>query len=162
MTIPRGAVAPDRAAALQRARRIARLLDSAFSIPGTDIRVGLDPIIGLFPGFGDVAGGAMSAYILLVAGRLGAPTSVLFRMVLNIVVDTLVGSIPVLGDLFDVGWKSNMRNVALLEQFADRPQAARRSSQAIAVALAAGALVVVVGLGVALFYLGRALLHALR
>lgn len=153
---------PDRALALQRAKRIARLLDSAFSIPGTGIRVGLDPIIGLFPGFGDVAGGAMSAYIILVAGRLGAPTSVLLRMVLNIVVDTLVGSIPVLGDLFDVGWKSNTRNVALLEQFVDRPNAARRSSQAIAIALAVGALVLVVALGVGLFYLGRFLIHAMR
>ena len=153
---------PDRIAALQRAKRIARLLDSAVSIPGTSIRFGLDPIIGLFPGFGDVAGGVMSAYIILIAGQLGAPTSVLLRMALNIVADTVVGAVPVLGDLFDVGWKANMRNVALLEGFVDRPQAARRSSQAVAIAVAVVALLVVVGLGLGLFFLGRLLMHTLR
>jgi hypothetical protein len=150
---------PDRLAALQRAKRIARLLDSAVSIPGTSIRFGLDPIIGLFPGVGDVAGGAMSAWIILIAGQLGAPMSVLLRMVLNIVVDTAIGAVPVLGDLFDFGWKANMRNVALLEVFVDRPHAARRSSQAVAIAVAVVALLIVAGLGVGLFYLGRLLIQ---
>jgi hypothetical protein len=162
MTVPRGAIAPDRVAALQRAKKIARLLDSAIGIPGTSIRIGLDPIIGLFPGIGDAAGGVASAYIILIAGRLGAPTSVLLRMALNVAIDTIIGGVPLLGDLFDAGWKANLRNVELLERFVDRPRSARRSSQAIAIAVAVGAVVVVVGLGIGLFYLGRVLLATLR
>src|SRR5262245_33880751 len=100
-----------------RARGIARLLDDLIRIPGTTIGIGLDPIIGLIPGLGDVIGGAMSGYILLVAAREGVPTSVLVRMFGNIALDSLVGVVPVLGDLFDVGMKSNRRNVDLLERY---------------------------------------------
>jgi len=162
MTVPRGAIAPDRAAALQRARKIARMLDSAVAIPGTDFRIGLDPILGLLPGVGDIAGGALSAYIVLIAGRAGVPASVLLRMVVNVAVDTLIGGVPLLGDLFDAGWKSNMRNVSLLEQFIDRPRATRRSSAVLAIVMAVVALLLVVGIGAGIFVLGRALLASIR
>lgn len=98
-----------------RARGVARLLDDLIRIPGTNIGIGLDPIIGLIPGIGDVVGGAMSGYILLVAAQEGAPTSVLVRMLGNIAIDSLVGIVPVLGDLFDVAFKANARNAALLD-----------------------------------------------
>ena len=134
---------------LNGARAVARLLDSSGRIPGTNIRFGLDPIIGLIPGVGDVAGAILSGYIVLVGIRLGASRSIVIRMLANIAVDTLVGSIPLVGDAFDVGWKSNNRNVALLERFLERPAATTASSRALILlvvltlaALAAGAVVV--------------------
>src|SRR3712207_1727650 len=110
-------------------RRIARLFDEAVRVPGTNVRFGLDAILGLIPGAGDVAGGLLSTVIILQAAKLGAPRSVLMRMVMNVAVDSLVGAVPILGDLFDVGWKSNTRNARLLEQFAARPVATRRASR---------------------------------
>jgi len=98
-------------------RNVARLLDELFRIPGTNIRFGLDSLIGLLPGGGDLAGGAISAWIIITAARQGAPASMLARMGLNVLVDTILGAVPVLGDVFDVAWKANRRNVALLESF---------------------------------------------
>jgi hypothetical protein len=96
---------------------MSRLLDSAFLIPGTRYRFGFDALVGLVPGLGDAVGAVFSGYIILQASRLGAPRSVVTRMIANVAVDTLVGAIPLLGDLFDVAWKSNLRNVALLESY---------------------------------------------
>src|SRR5919199_6477727 len=125
-------------------RQLARLLDAAVRVPGTDVRLGLDAVLGLIPGAGDLAGGILSGFIILQGARLGAPRSVLARMVMNVVIDTVVGSVPVLGDLFDVGWKSNMRNADLLERYAERPEATRTTSRlAVAGALAAVALLIV-------------------
>jgi hypothetical protein len=107
---------PTRDPALDRVRAIARVLDTAIGIPGTKMRFGLDPILGLIPGLGDVAGAALSGYIVLTGIRLGAPRSVVVRMIGNVALDTLLGSVPVLGDLFDASWKSNQKNVALLER----------------------------------------------
>lgn len=101
--------------ALQRVRTVGQLLDNAIAIPGTNYRVGLDPLLGLLPGGGDMVGIVVSAYIVLEAARFGVPKSTLIRMVLNILLDSSVGAIPVVGDLFDFAWKSNSRNVALLE-----------------------------------------------
>ncbi|MBD2327622.1 DUF4112 domain-containing protein [Alkalinema sp. FACHB-956] len=101
--------------ALQRVRAVGQLLDNAIAIPGTNYRVGLDPLLGLLPGGGDMVGIVVSAYIVLEAARFGVPKSTLIRMVLNILLDSSVGAIPVVGDLFDFAWKSNSRNVALLE-----------------------------------------------
>ena len=100
-------------------RGLTHLLDEAITIPGTGIKVGLDALIGLVPGLGDLAGGVMGGYAILVASRLGAPPSVLGHMLLNIGIDSLVGVLPVLGDLFDIGWKSNTRNLRLLEQYVE-------------------------------------------
>ncbi len=99
-------------------RRWAGLLDNAFRVPGTQIRFGLDPILGLFPGIGDLATPVLSVLILVHGARVRVPKIVLARMVLNALIDFVVGAVPVLGDLFDFGWKSNAWNLALLERHA--------------------------------------------
>ena len=113
---------------LAHARTIARLLDSAVGVPGTSIRFGLDPVIGLIPGLGDLAGMALSTYLVIVGRKLGASRGVLMRMLANIALDSVGGMVPVVGDLFDVAWKSNLRNVTLLERAIAEPSAARRAS----------------------------------
>ena len=152
-TTPRGARPPDGAPADARgpapvpgqARALARLLDTAVRIPGTDIRFGLDPVLGLVPGVGDLVAGGLSAYILLLAARAGASAPVLLRMLGNLGVDALVGTVPLLGDLFDVGFKANARNVALLERHLERPRETRRASGLFVAALLAAAALLVVG-----------------
>jgi hypothetical protein len=100
---------------LIRLRRLAVRMDSAFRLPILDMRVGWDAILGLVPGVGDALALLPSAYIIREAHRLGAPKSLLARMGLNTGIDLAIGAIPVVGDLFDIGWKSKLRNVALLE-----------------------------------------------
>jgi hypothetical protein len=106
---------------LERLHSLSRLLDSAIRLPG-GYRVGLDGLIGLIPGFGDIAGGVASSYIIIEAARLGASTSTLLRMVFNVMIDSVVGLIPILGDLFDFAWKANLRNMALLEKQMAKPR----------------------------------------
>src|SRR5688572_19797325 len=125
---------------LARLRRLARWLDAGVRIPGTNIRFGLDPIIGLIPGVGDSSGAAVGGWILLEASRLGVPRTTLLRIAWNIAVDAVIGAVPFLGDLFDVAWKSNLRNVALLERHALAPGTARRSDTAFVAILLAGVL----------------------
>jgi hypothetical protein len=137
---------PDQAA---RVRALARLLDSAFRIPGTGVTVGLDSIVGLIPGVGDLAGGLMSGYIVLASARMGVPPSVVARMILNLVIDTLVGSVPILGDLFDVGYRANIRNAALLDNHLADPKRVRRSS-IVAIGAALGGVVLLLALAIAL------------
>jgi hypothetical protein len=108
---------PRHEARLRRIRLLSRLLDEQFRIPGTTYRVGLDGLLGLIPGVGDAAGALLSAYILSEAIRLGAPRTVLLRMVANIGIDTVVGAIPVVGDIFDMAWKANKKNAALLHAY---------------------------------------------
>lgn len=95
--------------------RIAHVMDSALRIPGTKLRVGLDSIIGLVPGVGDAAALLPALYIIATGYRMGAPKHVLGRMAVNTGIDTVVGAVPLLGDLFDAGFKSNRRNVAILK-----------------------------------------------
>jgi Domain of unknown function (DUF4112) len=116
-------------ARVERLRRLAVLLDDSIPIPGTRFRIGVESIVGLIPGAGDLAGGAFSLYILLQAARMGVPRPLLVRMGTNLVIDVVVGAVPVLGDLFDAGFKANMRNLALLERHASRPVASTRSSR---------------------------------
>jgi len=139
-------------------RAVATVLDDAIRLPGTNIRFGIDPLIGLIPGLGDLLGGAASAYIILEAARAGAPASVLARMALNVGIDTLVGSVPVLGDLFDFAWKSNTRNVRLLTRHVDAPVETRRASFALVALLIAGIAVVAVGVSFLTIYLLKRLL----
>jgi hypothetical protein len=129
-----------------RLRRIAWLLDDLVRVPGTSRRVGLDPVLGLVPGGGDIAGGALSAYIVFAAARLGAPPSVILRMGWNIVVDTVLGAVPLLGDLFDAWWKANRRNVALLESYMEQPGSARRSSRLVLAGVLVGIAATVIGM----------------
>ena len=93
------------------------LLDDIFRIPLTGIRFGLDPVIGMIPGVGDWITGAVSFLILVAGWKRGLPRVALTRMVVNIGIDSLVGTIPVLGDAFDVGWKSNRKNFTLLQDY---------------------------------------------
>lgn len=129
---------------MARLRHLATLLDGAIGIPGTKFRFGLDPLLGLIPGVGDLVGGVLSLFIVLSAARLGVSGSVIGRMMLNIVMDTAVGTVPVLGDIFDAGWKSNLRNVDLIEQHFDAPQRLqRRSTGLMLLVILAGGLALV-------------------
>lgn len=100
---------------LNRIRRLSRLMDTAFRIPGIGVRIGLDPIIGLVPGLGDLIATAVSAYILFLAARFRLPGNVFGWMVFNVGLEFVVGAIPLVGDIFDAFFKSNVRNLALLE-----------------------------------------------
>jgi hypothetical protein len=107
---------------IETLRRLALLFDSAFRVPGTRFRFGLDPLLGLIPGLGELASPALSLLILWQGARLRVPKVVLVRMVLNALIDAGVGTIPVIGDIFDFAWKSNDMNLGLLERHA-RPGA---------------------------------------
>ena len=100
---------------LLRLKRLSHNLDEAFTIPGTERKIGIDPIIGLIPGVGDLIGGALSIYIMHAGIRMGMPRSVIIRMFGNIALEFIIGCIPIIGDLFDAMWKSNQRNVKLIE-----------------------------------------------
>lgn len=130
---------------LDGVRVLSKIFDELIHVPGTRLRFGLDSIIGLFPGGGDVIGGVVSAYALMVASKLGAPPAVIGRMVMNIAIDTIVGSVPLLGDVFDVAWKANRKNLALLEHYEANPQHARRSSTAVLAAALLALLLMIVG-----------------
>ncbi|HEY3496813.1 MAG TPA: DUF4112 domain-containing protein [Polyangiaceae bacterium] len=100
-------------------RELVRWMDSAFRVPGTDVRVGLDPILGLLlPGAGDLLGSLPSLVLLSIAIRQGVPPVIILRMLLNVGLDSLVGAVPLLGDVFDVAYRSNEKNLALLEEHA--------------------------------------------
>ncbi len=112
--MPRSRPGTDAARRLQRIDRLAWVLDR--SIPIGRWRIGLDPILGLLPGLGDWIGAMLSLYVLYEGARLGVRGGVLARMTLNILVETIVGAVPVLGDLFDFAWKANSRNMALVRR----------------------------------------------
>lgn len=112
----------DRLRDRQRLERLAWLLDSSIYIPGLRVRIGLDGLIGLFPGFGDTVGALASSWIISEAARLGVPRAVLLKMAFNVAVDAVFGAVPLVGDLFDFAWKANLRNVALLADYLERPR----------------------------------------
>jgi len=101
-------------AALGRVRTVAHLLDESVRVPGTNFRIGIDPIVGLLPIAGDLATGLCSLYIVAEAVRLGVPKRTVVRLLANIAVDVLFGSVPVVGDLFDAYWKANVKNAELV------------------------------------------------
>lgn len=112
---------------VQRLQALAWLMDSSIRLPG-GYRIGLDALMGLIPGVGDVCGALISAYIVNEARSLGVPRSVLVRMMGNILLETALGAIPVAGDVFDAAFKANVRNLRLLERYRLDPIASRRSS----------------------------------
>ena len=120
---------------LARYRALANSLDARFRILGTPIRFGWDAILGLIPGAGDAIGGLVGSYGLWVGTRLGAPWVVLARMLFNLAVDVIVGAVPLAGDLFDIGWRGNLRNLALLERWVERPHQTRSRSIGLFVGL---------------------------
>ena len=109
---------PRQAQGLDALRKVAQLLDSAFLVPGTSYRIGLDPILGLVPGLGDLVSPLFTIGILWQARELALPRVIQLRMIFNVAIDSLVGVVPVVGDLFDFAWKSNKMNMALLETYA--------------------------------------------
>lgn len=137
MTAPGSSAEPGKADGdrLARLRRLVWWLDEGIRVPGTRFRIGLDPILGLIPGLGDAAGALLGATILLESLRRRVPRSTLVRIGVNILIDTAVGAVPVLGDVFDAVWKSNRRNLELLERHATDPSNARREDRMIVVSL---------------------------
>lgn len=105
---------------LKRLDRLAKIMDAAFAIPGTNIRLGADAIAGLVPGVGDLVAKIASAYILYEAHRLGVPKHKLMRMGGNVLVDLVFGSVPVAGDIFDVFWRANLKNMRILRDHVER------------------------------------------
>lgn len=106
----------ERLVTLNRIRRLSRLMDTAIRIPGINFRIGLDPIIGLIPGAGDIISTAFSAYIIYLATQFQLPGAAVQRMIFNIALEAVLGSVPLIGDFFDAYYKSNVRNLALLEK----------------------------------------------
>lgn len=139
-------VAPSKLATLNRLRKFSRLLDSAIGIPGTKFRVGLDPILGLIPGAGDFLGTALSAYLVIEAARLGLPKETLLKMVSNIVLESAVGTVPVVGDLFDVAWKANTKNFELVEAHLNISQEAEKKNYWFIFLLLAGLFIFSIGI----------------
>ncbi len=113
---PRPITRPGQGDVVRHLDGLARLMDDIVRIPGVGVRVGLDPIIGLVPGVGDIATVVMSIVILIGAAYAGVSKITLFRMGLNVALDMTIGALPIVGDLFDVWWKSNQRNMALLRR----------------------------------------------
>lgn len=143
----------DRTRRVDLLRRWSRLMDSAYRVPGTAIRFGWDPIVGLIPGIGDAVTAAFAVAVLYHAYRLGVPRVVLARMLLNTMVDLAAGLVPFAGDVADIAWKSNTLNFALLERH-ERP-GAKPSSGDWAVVLAACA---VIGSALALVLISAAMM----
>jgi hypothetical protein len=131
---------------LARIRSISDLWDRAFGIPGTKWRVGLESVVGLLPVGGDVVGLGISIYILWQVVQFNLPKTILVRMVVNIAIDALVGSVPILGDLFDVTWKANTKNVNLLESHLQQPSQSHRADRRFLWLLFGGLLLTLVAL----------------
>jgi hypothetical protein len=129
------------AAAERRLAFVSRILDDLVTVPGTRQRIGVEPVIGLIPGAGDILSAAVGVWLIAEAARFRLPGSVIGRMVLNTLVDLVVGIVPVLGDLFDFAFKSNTRNLALFRQYAADPAASTREHRLILL----GAIAVIVG-----------------
>ena len=116
MTLPNHLDHNDRETIIQSVEKLARLMDSRFNIPGIPVKLGLDTIIGLIPGIGDTIGLGISGYIIAQSKRIGVSQTTIYKMVANVLIDWLIGIIPILGDLFDWGWQANNRNARLLRR----------------------------------------------
>lgn len=143
--------------------RIGTIMDRAIRIPGTNIRIGLDPIIGFFfPVLGDWVGGIVSAYIVLASIRHGLPKSTIAKMVFNVGVDVLLGTIPVVGDAFDFAWKPNEKNLRLLNKYATGKRNSFWSDWAWVIALLGLVILFMVAMiGVIIYSLNKAGFHLL-
>jgi len=131
---------------LKRLRQMSHILDNAIPIPGVGTRIGLDPILGLVPGGGDVVTGLLSVYIVFEAAKMGLPAQTLGRMGFNILLDVLSGTVPVIGDLFDVTWKANSQNVALLEKHIASPEPSKAADKIFAFGMIVLLLALVLGM----------------
>ena len=158
-----GIFGDDVSSRIRRVRVLAKLLDNSISNPGTRFSFGFDAVVGLIPGVGDVLGAILSGYIVLEAARAEVPPLTLARMLVNVGIDTLLGSIPAAGDVFDAMWKSNLMNVALLEQHLGAPDAAvrERRGSARTVVLTVIVLLLMLAAGLALGVFAARLLWGL-
>jgi hypothetical protein len=129
------------AAAERRLALVSRVLDDLVTVPGTRHRVGIEPVVGLIPGAGDVVSAAVGVWLIAEAARFKLPGPVVGRMVLNTLLDLVVGIVPILGDLFDFAFKSNTRNLELFRRYAADPGASTREHRVVVL----GAVLVVVG-----------------
>jgi hypothetical protein len=141
--------------------KFAYWLDAGIRIPGTNLRFGLDPILGLIPGGGDAAGAVLSGWILVEAVRLGASRATLLRIAGNVALDAGLGTVPIIGDIFDFAWKANLRNVALLERHLAAPGGAERADRSFVLLVVLGVLALALGLLVLGILLTRWVFHAL-
>lgn len=132
-------------ASLRRLRRISHLLDNAIPIPGTKHRIGLDPILGLIPGGGDLVGSIFAGYVVFKSAQMGVPQETLIKMATNIVFDTVAGTVPVAGDLLDVAWKANVKNIELLDAHLGSPEPTGKKADWLFVALLLLGLMLIVG-----------------
>jgi hypothetical protein len=130
---------------LTRYTLLTNLLDQAFRVPGTRWRFGLDAVIGLVPGAGDIVGALVGLYGVWVARQLGAPASLLTRMLGNLALDAVAGAVPIAGDLFDFAYKPHVRNLVLLERWLVTPHAVRRRSRMMLVVIPAVLIAIVIG-----------------
>lgn len=126
---------------------MAHVLDDLVPIPGTKFRIGLDPILGLVPGLGDWISWVLSGHLLWCAWRLGASASTLARMMGHVALDAVIGVVPLLGDLFDVVWKANDRNLRLLERHVVDPDRLRAESRVLATVVLVGGAGLTLGAG---------------
>lgn len=152
---------PTRGPSLAAVAKFAYWLDAGIRVPGTSLRFGLDPILGLIPGAGDAAGAVLAGWILVEAIRLGASRATVIRIAGNVALDAVVGAVPVLGDIFDFAWKANLRNVALLERHLAAPERAERADRSFVLLVVFGVLAMAVGLLALGILLTRWVLRAL-
>ncbi len=144
---------------VKRLQRLAQLWDAAIRIPGTGIQLGLDPLVGLVPGVGDAVGALVASYVVLEAARLDVPGGTLLRMLANVAIDSVLGTVPIIGDIFDVAWKANLKNVALIEHHLADPRGAKRASRVWLIVVIT-VLVLLAALGIAAGWLiARALIR---
>ncbi|MEQ1793191.1 MAG: DUF4112 domain-containing protein [Nitrospira sp.] len=144
-------------AAVATAELLAKILDATVRIPGTSLSLGLDPLIGLIPGVGDVLAGLVGAIILGLAAHLQVPRMVIARMSVNLLMNGAIGTIPIFGDLFSVWFKSNSRNAELLRQAATQPARATHGDWIYVVGIVGGTLALLLGLSVLVLWLAISL-----
>jgi hypothetical protein len=140
---------------------LSHVLDDFIQIPGTSIRFGLDGIVGLIPGIGDMMGGIASCIIIVASWVRGVPYPVLSRMVANVVIEVVVGAVPVLGDMFDIAWRANRRNYALLTGSLLEPRKVTRSSWFFLAGLCACLMALVIIPTLVIAWLAMEVLHRL-
>ena len=144
----------------KKLERLAWFLDSSIKVPGFNARFGLDGLIGLIPGVGDVISALISSVVISEAARMETPKILLLKMAFNVLIDTLLGAVPLVGDLFDFVWKSNQRNVRLLNQYLDSPRETVVNSRLFVWGLGIVLLGLVILIGSGVFMLVQALINA--
>lgn len=145
---------------IKQLRRLAFLLDNSIPIPFTQYRMGIDPILGLLGivgGTGDLFGGALGAYIIVQAARMGVPAEVIWPMVRNMALDALIGLVPGLGDVLDVAWKANARNIKLLDGYFESNPIHRKNSPWFIVGITLLLVCLILGFALALILILRAI-----